>query len=210
MKEILLVRHGETEWNAGEIFRGRADINLNEKGVVQAKLLGEYLKKSRLEAIYSSPLLRAVLTAEMIARPHSLVVRAEPGLIDLDFGEWQGMSLAEVKNIYKNLYIKWEKSPENVKFPGGEGLEDVRNRAIAVVNKVVKKHKGTVVLVSHRVVNKVLICSLLGLDISHFWNIRLETCGISSFSYENGQFVLIKHNDTSFLGNLSDKGQNDF
>lgn len=210
MTEILLVRHGETEWNAGEIFRGRADISLNEKGIVQAKLLGEYLNKIRPEAVYSSPLQRAVHTAKRIAKPHLIDVRTEPGLIDLDYGEWQGMALDEVKKIYENLYIKWKESPENVKFPGGEDLDEVKNRAIAVVNKIIKKHKGLVVLVSHRVVNKVLICSLLGLDNSHFWNIRQDTCGISSFSYENRQFVLVKHNDTSFLGDLSGRGQNDF
>jgi broad specificity phosphatase PhoE len=210
MTELLLVRHGDTEWNAGKIFRGRADVSLNEKGVVQATLLGEYLKKSRLDAVYSSPLQRAVHTAERIAKPHSLDVRIEPALIDLDYGEWQGISKDEVKKIYKNLYIKWEKTPEKVRFPGGEGLDDVKSRAIATVNKIVNKHKGSVVLVSHRVVNKVLICALLGLDNSHFWNIRQETCGITSFSYEKGQFVLIKHNDTSFLGNFSGKGQDDF
>ena len=210
MTELLLIRHGETEWNAGEIFRGRADVSLNEKGIVQAKLLGDYLKKSRLEAVYSSPLQRAVHTAERIAGPHSLDVRIEPALVDLDFGEWQGMPLTEVKKIYKNLYIKWKVSPEKVKFPGGNSLDDVRNRAIAAVNKIVKKHKGSVTLVSHRVVNKVLICALLGLDNSHFWNIRQETCGISSFSYEEGEFILTRHNDTSFLGNLSGEGQNDF
>ncbi len=210
MTELLLVRHGETEWNTEEIFRGRADVNLNEKGVVQAKLLGEYLSNSRLEAVYSSPLQRALHTAERIAKSHLLNVMTEPALIDLDYGEWQGMPLIEVKKIYKNLYIKWETSPESVIFPGGESLDMVRNRTIAVVNKIIKRHGGTVVLVSHRVVNKVLICALLDLDTSHFWNIRQETCGISAFSYEKGRFVLIKHNDISFLGNLSGKGQNDF
>jgi broad specificity phosphatase PhoE len=210
MTEIILVRHGETEWNAEEIFRGRADIALNEKGVVQAKLLGDYLKGSRLEAVYSSPLQRAVHTAEKIVEPHSLDVKLEPALIDIDYGEWQGVPLIEVKKIYMDLYIKWKTSPEEVKFPGGEGLHDVRKRTITAVKKIVKKHKGSVVLVSHRVVNKVIICSLLGLDDSHFWNIRQENCGISSFSFEKKQYILIKHNDTSFLGNLSGEGQNDF
>ncbi len=210
MTELLLIRHGETEWNAGEVFRGRADINLNEKGVVQAKLLGEYLAGSRLEAVYSSPLQRAVLTAEQIARPHSLIVKTEPALIDMDFGEWQGIELAEVRKIYNNLYIKWEKSPEKVNIPGGENLDEVRKRAISVVETVIKEHTGTVVLVSHRVVIKVLICAMLGLDNSHFWNIRQDTCGISSFSHANGKFVLTRHNDISFLGNSSGKEQNDF
>lgn len=210
MTELLLVRHGETEWNAEEIFRGRADIALNEKGIVQATLLGEYLKQSRLEAVYSSPLQRAVHTAENIAKTHSLDVKIEPAFVDMDYGEWQGMPLTEVKKVYKNLYIKWETSPENIKLPGGESLDDVMNRAITAMNKIVRRHKGSVVLVSHRVVNKVLMCAMLGLDNSRFWNIRQETCGISSFSYEKGKFILTKHNDTSFLGNLSGEGQNDF
>ena len=184
MTELLLIRHGETEWNAGEIFRGRADVSLNEKGVVQAKLLGEYLKTSRLEAVYSSPLQRAVRTAEKIAKLHSLDVRTEPALIDMDYGEWQGMSLVEVRKIYKNLYIKWMKSPKNVKFPGGEDLDDVKNRTVAAIKKIVKNHKGSVVLVSHRVVNKVLICALLGLDNSHFWNISFNFISLFSIHFQ--------------------------
>ena len=84
-------------------------------------------------------------------------------------------------------------------MPGGESLEAVRKRALVVVDEVVNKYKGTVILVSHRVVNKVLICALLGLDNSHFWNIRLDTCGITGFTYEEGRFILTKHNDTSHL-----------
>ena len=81
----------------------------------------------------------------------------------------------------------------------GESLDDVRKRATAVIDEVITKHEGTVVLVSHRVVNKVLICTLLGLDNSHFWNIKQDTCGSTSFTYEKGKFILTKHNDTSYL-----------
>ena len=85
-------------------------------------------------------------------------------------------------------------------MPGGESLEDVRKRTMVVVDEIIEgRDEGRVVLVSHRVVNKVLICALLGLDNSHFWSIRLDTCGITSFSYEGGRFILTKHNDTSYL-----------
>jgi probable phosphoglycerate mutase len=95
-------------------------------------------------------------------------------------------------------------------MPGGESLDVVRERALKVVQAVVAKHNGTVVLVSHRVVNKVLICALLGLDNSHFWNIRQDNCGITTFVHENGRFILIKHNDTSFLTPLLKAKPNDF
>ncbi|MBA7700835.1 Phosphoserine phosphatase 1 [subsurface metagenome] len=199
MTEIILARHGETEWNVEEVFRGRIDVELNETGIKQAELLAEYLTDSKIGAIYSSPLKRALKTAEIIAGYHKLDVEIAPGLIDFDYGKWQGLPHQEVKDKYKELYAEWINSPDKVKMPAGESLNDVRKRAIDVVDSVIAKYKGTVVLISHRVVNKVLICALLGLDNSHFWNIRLDTCAITTFIYENERFILTEHNNTSYL-----------
>ena len=199
MTEIILARHGETEWNVEEVFRGRIDIKLNETGIKQAELLAEYLSKRKIDAIYSSPLKRAVKTAETIAGYHKLDVEIAPGLIDFDCGKWHGLLRQEVKDKYKELYAEWTKNPHQVRMPAGESLNDVRERAMSVVGDVIAKYKGTVVLVAHRVVNKVLICALLGLDNSHFWNIRQDNCGITTFSYENERFILTEHNNTSFL-----------
>lgn len=199
MTEIILVRHGETQWNVAEIFRGRTDIELNETGIKQAELLAEYLSKTKVDAIYSGPLKRALKTAEIIAGYHKLAVDIAPGLTDFNYGKWQGLSHQEVKDKYKELYQKWINHPDRVKMPAGESLDDVRKRAMDVVAQVIARYEGTVVLVSHRVVNKVLICTLLGLDNSHFWNIKQDTCGITTFTYENEQFILTKHNDTSYL-----------
>ncbi len=210
MTEIILARHGETKWNVGEIFRGRADIGLNEIGIRQAELLGNYLSDVKIEAIYSSPLKRALKTAAVMASPHQLEVKIAPGLIDLDFGQWQGLSHREVRSKYSELYTEWTDSPDRVILPGGESLNDVSQRAIAVVDEVIAGYGGSVVLVSHRVVNKVLICALLGLDNSHFWQIRQDTCGITTFTYENGRFILTRHNDTSYLKPLSKAPLSDF
>ena len=210
MTQIMLVRHGETEWNVGEIFRGRIDIGLNETGIKQTELLAEYLSHLPLEAIYSSPLKRALKTAEMIADYHKLGVEIAPGLIDFNFGEWQGLPHQEVKDKYKGIYAKWINSPDQVKIPAGESLNDVRERALDVVNNVVARYEGRVVLVSHRVVNKVLICALLGLDNSHFWNIKQDTGGITTFIYENGRFILTEHNNTSYLKPLRQAPLSDF
>lgn len=200
MLDIILARHGETDWNVAEVFRGRVDVALNETGLRQVELLGECLSEVKMDAVYSSPLKRALKTAEAIASRQALGVNMAPDLIDFDFGEWQGLSHQEVKDKYGELYAEWTSHPDKVKIPAGESLEDVRKRALAVVHDLVKRYDdGTVVLVSHRVVNKVLICALLGLNNSHFWNIKLDTCGITSFSYEGGRFVLVRHNDTSFL-----------
>ena len=210
MTEIILARHGETEWNVAEVFRGQIDIDLNETGVKQAELLSGYLSTSAIETVYSSPLKRALKTAEIIAQPHKLKVNVDPDLIDFNFGKWQGLSHQEVKEKYRDLYATWITHPEQVRMPDGEALEDVSKRVIRVRNKVIENHRGTVVIVGHRVVNKVMICTLLGLDNSHFWKIRQETCGISIFSYLNEQFILTKHNDTSFLKPVAGTPLSDF
>ncbi len=210
MTEIILARHGETEWNVAEVFRGRIDIELNETGVQQAGLLAEYLKNLKLDAIYSSPLRRALKTAEMIAGHHKLGVNIAPGLIDFDYGKWQGLSHQKVKDQYQELYTEWSNHPERVEIPCGESLDDVRKRAMAIVDAVITRYKRAVVLVSHRVVNKVLICALLGLDNSHFWNIKQDNCGITSFVYEKERFILTKHNDTSYLKSVRKAPLSDF
>ena len=210
MTEIILARHGETEWNVEEIFRGRIDIELNETGIKQAELLAEYLSEVKIEAIYSSPLKRALRTTEVIASHHKLAVEITPALIDFNYGKWQGLPHQEVKDKYNELYTEWTSRPDKVKIPAGESLNDVRKRAIGVVDEVTAKYEGTVVLVSHRVVNKVLICALLGLDNSHFWNIRQDTCGITIFTYENERFILTEHNNTSYLKPIKEVHLADF
>lgn len=210
MVEIILARHGETRWNVGEVFRGRADIPLNENGQRQAALLGRYLETADIRAVHSSPLKRALDTAKAIASPHALEVTTETGLLDLDFGEWEGLTVPEVKNKYGELFNTWASHPEIVRLPGGETLDDVRQRALQVVNRVVVRDAGTVVLVTHRVVIKVLVCALLGLDNSHFWNVLVDTCGLTTFRLDSGRFILVRHNDNSFLRALGGKQLADF
>ncbi|MBI4285515.1 MAG: histidine phosphatase family protein [Chloroflexi bacterium] len=210
MTEILIVRHGETAWNVQEVSRGRKDVALNETGMKQTARLAAYLRNVKIEAIYSSPLKRAWQTAEAIAGHHSLPVIEAPGLIDLDYGEWEGLEHAVVAERYPELYRLWLSRPQQVQMPGGEGLRDVRRRARKAVKEVVARHSGSVVLVAHRVVNKVLICALLGLSNAHFWNIRQDTCGITTFAWQDGRSVLVSHNDTSFLRPLGQTKLADF
>jgi broad specificity phosphatase PhoE len=210
MAELILARHGETVWNVEKIYRGRMNVNLDEVGIKQAELLGKYLSNRELEAIYSSPLKRAIDTANIIARYQKIGVHIAEGLIDFDYGEWQALPEQEAKRLYSTLHNEWHDNPHKVRMPGGESLEDVKSRAIEVVNDVLFKYQGSVVLVSHRVVNKVLICSLLGLDNSYFWNIKQDVGGITIFNYVDGRFVLTRHNDTSHLRELQKSVLDDF
>ena len=129
MTEIILARHGETEWNVEEVFRGQIDVELNQNGLKQAELLAESLSGVKIEAVYSSPLKRAAKTAEAIARRHKLKVEIAPDLTDCHFGRWQGLHLREVRDKYKKLYDQWAESPQLVQMPEGENLGEVRERA---------------------------------------------------------------------------------
>lgn len=203
---VVLVRHGQTDWNRDQIFRGRVDVPLNETGRAEARKIGEALRGIPLDAVYSSPLSRAVETARAILVHHSLELRTDPGLMDIDYGRWQGVALNEVKRMYPDLYRAWSETPESVQMPGGESLEDVRRRTMEALKRICRTHPGgTVLIVAHRVVNKVLLCAVMGLDNRHFWAIKQDNCALNVFDYGNGSYVLHLLNDTCHLKSVGAK-----
>ena len=208
MTSIYLVRHGQTAWNKEEIFRGRTDVPLDETGLKQAELVGEYFKGMEIGAIYSSPLSRALQTAQKIAQFSDLKVQPLPGIIDISFGKWEGRPHQEIRENDKETYRQWVETPHLVRLPGGEGLDDVRVRAMAALEEVIRSHPGkTLVLVSHRVICKVLICAILNLDNSHFWQITQDTTAINLIQYRKGNYILSLMNETCHLKPLRDQMQ---
>lgn len=200
MIELLIIRHAETAWNAADIFRGRVSVGLSEKGLKQADLLANYLCQKKIQAVYCSPLQRAVQTAEKVASRHQLNPHPLDDLTDLDFGEWEGVSRQDVMTRYPGLYEKYLERPDLVQIPGGESLEDARKRTLCALDQILAVNKeGTVAVITHRVNTKLLVCALLGLDDSHFWNIEHNTCGVTTFEYNGRCYILMHHNDTSFL-----------
>ena len=205
LTRIVIIRHGQTAWNEGEgeRFRGRAKLDLDEKGARQAESTATRIAQWEIAAIYSSPLKRALDTAKILADPLKLYPQLLEGLIDIDYGKWQGLSLKEAAADNNQLYELWLKSPQLVTFPQGESLEQVKRRVVATVETLVPRHQGqTIVLVSHKVVCKVLFCSLLSLDISHFWKVQQDPCAISIVEMWNTSLVITVLNDTCHLKGL--------
>ena len=207
MTRIVLVRHGQTAWNREVRFRGQADVELDEFGLQQAQATGRYLAaRWPVVAVYASPLRRATQTAEAIARAHGLTAHPLEGLLDINFGEWQGLSPDEVAQRYPALYEAWWEAPHTVHFPGGEGLDDVRSRIVAALDEVIARHpEQAVALVSHTVANRVLLCAVLGWGNDRFWRLRQETCAVNVFDAEDdGAFTVVLLNDTCHLQGLSE------
>jgi broad specificity phosphatase PhoE len=115
-----------------------------------------------------------------------------------------------VEKKFSQLYKKWVEAPHKLEIPEGESLTKVRRRALKVVNEVISKFDGKVALVSHRGVIKVLVCALLGLNNSHFWNLKMDLGGITSFEHVDGNFILLKHNDTSYQEEVMKLAFSDF
>lgn len=206
MTSLYLIRHGQTAWNREEIFRGRTDVPLDETGLKQAALAAEYFRDMKIHRIYSSPLARAWQTAEKIAQFHSLKVDPLEGIVDMSFGNWEGHPHQEIKEKDSERYRQWREEPHRVRLPGGESLDEVRVRAIGAVEEVIQKHPGKIlVLVSHRVINKVLICGILGIDNSHFWQIGQDTTAINLIQYKNGRYILSLLNETCHLKRLKEE-----
>ena len=200
---LILIRHGQTAWNEGageERFRGRTDLPLNDAGQAQALAVARRLEKEPVAALYASPLLRTRQTAAPLAEKLDLQVNAHGGLLDIDYGQFQGLTHDEAATLYADSYSSWQTRPGQVRFPGGESLGEVRARLLALLDEMAICHPGqTVALVGHQIVNKVLSCTLLGLDLDQIWRVRQDTCGLDVFQKVDGGWSVLCLNDVCHL-----------
>jgi probable phosphoglycerate mutase len=198
---LILVRHGETEWNRVERFRGRADVPLNSTGLAQAEASARRIRAGwQVTAVYCSPLSRAAVTASALAAPFQLTATPLQDLIDIDYGEWQGKSPEEVGSLWPDLLSAWYKKPHTVRIPGGESLDDVRARCGRVLRQIAAQHReGSVVVVAHTVINRVILLEVLSLGNDRFWRIRQDPCAINEIEGDGEELTLVSMNDTCYL-----------
>lgn len=197
---LILVRHGQTQWNQEDRFRGRADISLDEKGMSQAEATAARLEHMGVSAIYSSPLRRAMQTAEPAARRLRVETRPLPGVTDIDYGSWQGLTIPQAAEHDPGVFQQWQHSPQLARFPGGESMEEARHRAAAAVASILPGHADqSIAVVSHVTICRLLILDLLSLPTSHFWAIGLSNCALSIFEFRDELPIAISINDACHL-----------
>ncbi len=205
MITLYLIRHGETVWNIESKTQGCVDIDLTLKGLEQAKLIAEKLKKNnkKVLSIYTSDLKRCYKTAEIIGERLNVETIPLTELREMDFGLWEGLTIGEIKRKYPKEYYLWRKQPSKTYIPNGENLKSVKKRCIAVIHNIVKNyHNGNIIIVSHTVAIKVIILSLLGIDLSHYYNITQNNACINTLELRDYGPVLTSLNDINHLNNL--------
>ena len=199
---LFLVRHCESIWNAERRVQGQADAPLSTRGMQQASALAGALRTRRLAAVYCSPLARAHETAAHISAPHGLSPCVEDALRELNLGAWQGQTSAAL-HTDTSLYRTWHTNPMTVRPPSGETLREALTRVGPAVEAVVARHAcATVVLATHSIVGRVLLCHLLGTGLELVPRLRLKKASISVVRLEDGRAVLERLGDISHLGTL--------
>lgn len=199
--KLILVRHGQTNWNTQHRAQGRTDIPLDETGKKQALLLAEALKNKHIDAIISSPLSRAYDTAKAVGDTAGLQVETDELLTELRFGEWEGMNFDEIGEKYPEQLAEWRQHPYFCHVPGAETPQQVLDRMLVFYDKLKQAHADdTVVIVSHTLPLKVMITHLVGIPYDNMHVLRLDNTGYTQIDIRaDGKTTLECANNTTHL-----------
>lgn len=198
MTRLYLVRHGQTEWNLEGRMQGSKDSPLTELGIYQAKQLGKSLDKVNIDMVYSSSSERTMTTAKIIVGQRELNIIPRDELKEMNFGFWEGMTFDEIREKYEDLYQSFWNTPHLLNECPGESFEELRDRLIGFVNRVIKDHEGKdILLVTHGVALKMIINSFKGLDIKDvFQGEILKPTSLTVVEVEGNNYEFLKYGDT--------------
>ncbi len=198
---LVLIRHGETYWNEERrIQGGGSDIELNEVGMKQTVRLASFLKDENIDCVVSSPMKRALVMAQAIAKEHKLPVEVKEGLREIEVGEFEGLPLSSLSGSFSQLLMKWWEGGIR-KLPGGESFAELQKRCWGAVEPLLASHdeNGTVVVVGHYFVTLAIIFRVLGFPLEYLPRFKIDSGGISILELANYGPRLVTFNDTSYL-----------
>jgi len=201
---LLLIRHGETGSSRERRYAGSRDIPLTELGRRQCEAVAQALAPSAIAAVYASPLERARVSAEIVARPHGLPVRLEPAFREMGFGAWEGLTGDEAVARFPEAVAAWRTTPHLATPPGGEPLAEVARRVAAARDELLDVHKGeTVVLVAHAIVIRLVVLAALGLGPDRIRSVDASPAGITEIEYQDGWATVHRMNTVAHLDGVA-------
>lgn len=188
MPKLLLVRHGETDWNLEKRFQGLTDTQLNAKGIWQSEQVGAWLRSAEIDQFHSSPLTRTRQTADIINQHHDLPIQLDDRLRELSFGDWEGHTWAEIERAYPTHAAKYIQNIANVP-PNAESLPHYEMRIQSFIESI-RHTKGTHLIVSHGGTLRTLLCLLIGLSVLEHWQFNMANCSITEIDiYDQAAIV---------------------
>ncbi len=194
--KLLLIRHGETDWNLKKRYCGHNDISLNATGKDQARRLRQRLEKEKIHKVYSSDRKRAVETARIVFG--ALEIETIPQLREIHFGSFEGLTHNQIIKRHRRVYEKWLKDPFNNHIPGGEPLPDFRERIASAFNQIISHNRNKIVaVVCHGGSISILISHIL--KTNTFWEFMPHSTGLTVIEYANAKPMIRLLNDTSHL-----------
>jgi broad specificity phosphatase PhoE len=201
MTKILLTRHGHVEGIKPERFRGRAPLDLTARGRAEAAALAQRIATGwRPSHIYTSPMGRCIETATAIARACGIAAKTCDDLNDIDYGTWQFKTFAEARALDPGLFDTWFTSPQLVRFPSGESLQDLVARAANALRMVLARHPDeTIVLVGHDSVNRALLLEFLDQPLSAYWRVAQNPCCLNEIDVSGERIFVLRVNETNYL-----------
>lgn len=202
MTKLILVRHGQTIWNKLGKYQGQADVELSDAGKRQAELLGDNFPIKHIDAVFSSPLIRARETAEAVAGKFNLPVVTCEAFREINFGDWEGLTYDEIHQKWPQEHDMLFQSPDQLTCPNGESFAEVQNRAAGKMLEIIKEYdEKVVVITAHGGVIRTMLCHALGMPLKNMWHIKQDNTALNIVSaYEEGMTVELM-NSTEHLMN---------
>jgi len=200
LSRLLLVRHGITEFNRARKLTGHSDVELSADGYRQVERLRDRLVNEKIDAIYSSDLRRALVTAEVISSGHKLAIATCPELREINYGKAEGLTFEEIGRLYPEVAESVANYSLQLKFPEGESFEGFATRTSAFLGKLEGYAPSqTMLIVAHSGPLRVLVCHLLGIDLGHWRQFRLDFASLSILETYPRTTIVNLLNDTSHL-----------
>ena len=196
--QLILVRHGETPWNKEGRIQGTSDIELSDTGIEQARKLALSLKDSKIEAIHASPLKRAYRTAEIINSFHGRKIEVHSELMEMDQGDFEGLSFQELLACEKEFIHRWIADPASVKMPRGESLAELQDRVWPTVEKIIAGERNALV-VAHNFIIAAILCRIRDISLSEFRSTCVDTASRTVIRFRDGRANIEVMNDRSHL-----------
>ena len=197
MTRLMLVRHGESIWQAENRYAGSTDIPLSPRGVDQAQLLAKWASAADLASIWISPLLRARETAAPSEHATSITARVDSRLREIHFGQGEGLTNTEISQTFPEAFAAFQSDPVSHRLPGGENPQDVAYRALECFSEIeITYPRGRVLVVTHNTLIRVALCQLLGVALSKYRTVfpTIDNGALSEVGLENGQASLLRFN----------------